>query len=367
MMMLLLAPACRTFRPDAPHRQFRIVGYVRGRADINAIGAKKLTHVNYAFAKVSPLGQIWFEDPDAPAHIAQLQALKAVNPDLKVIASVGGWGADFFSDAAESEASRCIFATSAIDMIKRYALDGIDLDWEYPGQAGPGIIHRPEDKQNFTLMLKMLREELDLLSDARHRKSFDRYTLSIASAGGRYFQFTEMDKLHVYLDWINVMTYDLAGGYSATTGHHTALYRSAAAAPASASTESFIRQHLDAGIPPRKIVVGVAFYGRGWRGVHRDREGLYEPYDQYESDYPYSKIVRQFAGAEGYERRWDDAARAPYLWNRDVGRFISYDDPQSLAEKARFVRKYGLGGVMYWEQSHDPSEELLDALVKGLR
>ncbi len=361
LVTILLLCGCQSLPPVAPHRQFRIIGYVRGRADINAIGAKKLTHLNYAFAKVNPLGEVWFEDPDAPAHIAQLQALKAVNPDLKVIVSVGGWGADFFSDAAANEPSRCRFAASAIEMIKRYALDGIDLDWEYPGQPGPGIRYRPEDKENFTLMLKMLRDELEMLSDARGRKGFNRYTLSIASAGGRYFQHTEMDRLHRYLDWINVMTYDFTGGWSATTGHHTALYGS----PASA--ESFIRQHLDAGIPPRKIVVGAAFYGRGWRGAYGGNAGLNRPYDQYEPDYPYSKISRQYLGAAGYERRWDEAAHAPYLWNPEVGRFISYDDPQSLAEKARFVRKYGLGGIMYWEHSHDPGEELLDALVHELR
>ncbi len=361
LFTILLLCGCQSLPPVAPHRPFRIIGYVRGRADINAIGAKKLTHLNYAFAKVNPLGEVWFEVPDAPAHIAQLQALKAVNPDLKVVVSVGGWGADFFSDAAASEASRCLFATSAIEMLKRYALDGIDLDWEYPGQPGPGIRYRPEDRENFTQMLKVLREELDMLSDARGRKGFDRYTLSIASAGGRYFEHTEMDRLHRYLDWINVMTYDFTGGWSPVTGHHTALYGS----PASA--EAFIRQHLDAGIPSRKIVVGAAFYGRGWRGAYGGKDGLNQPYDQYESDYPYSKIARQYLGATGYERRWDDAARAPYLWNPEVGRFISYDDPQSLAEKARFVRRYGLGGIMYWEQSHDPSEELLDALVAGLR
>jgi chitinase len=364
----LLVAGCRTFAPDvAPHRKFRIVGYVRGRADINAISAQKLTHINYAFARVNPLGLVELEDPDAPAHLAQLQALKARNRDLKIIVSVGGWGADFFSDAALTDASRCRFAESAMNLLKRYALDGIDLDWEYPGQPGPGIIFRAEDKENFTLLLKTLREELDMLSDARHRRGFDRYTLTIASAGGRYFDHTQMDRLHVYLDWINVMTYDLSGGWSPTTGHHTPLYRSIAAEEKTASTESFIRQHLSAGVPPRKIVVGVAFYGRGWRGVIRDNAGLYQRYDQYESDYPYWRIAGQYAGAPGYERRWDKAARAPYLWNAEAGRFISYDDPRSLEEKARFVRQYGLGGVMYWEHSHDPAEVLLNALYFALR
>jgi chitinase len=365
---LLVITGCRTFGPDvAPHKKFRIVGYVRGRADINAISANKLTHINYAFAKVNPLGLIELEDPDAASHLAQLQALKAKNPDLKIIVSVGGWGADFFSDAALDDASRCRFADSALALVKRYALDGIDLDWEYPGQPGPGITFRAEDKENFTLLLKRLREELDMLSDARRRKGFDRYTLTIASAGGRYFEHTEMNRLHVYLDWINVMTYDLSGGWSPTTGHHTPLYRSALSVASTASTESFIRQHLDAGIPPKKIVIGVAFYGRGWRGVIRDNEGLYQRYDQYESDYPYSRIARQFLDAPGYQRRWDSAARAPYLWNAEVGRFISYDDPRSLEEKARFVRQYDLGGIMYWEHSHDPSEVLLNALFIALR
>ncbi len=368
---LLLLAGCRTLQPDrpdlAPHRKFRIVGYVRGRADIAAIGAQKLTHINYAFAKVNPLGLADFEDPDAPAHLAQLQALKAKNPDLKLIVSIGGWGANYFSDAALDDVSRCRFATSVIAMIKRYALDGVDLDWEYPGLPGPGMKFRPEDKQNFTLLLATLRRELDLLSDARHRKGFDRYTLTIAATGGRYLDHTEMDRLHQYVDWINLMTYDFAGGSSPTTGHHTPLYRSTAAPEKAASTEAYVRQYLAAGVPPQKIVVGAAFYGRGWRGTTPNNEGLYQRWDQYEPEYPYSRIAGSYLGASGTTRMWDAAARAPYLWNAEARRFISYDDPQSLAEKARFVKQNGLGGMMYWEHSHDPSEVLLDAIAGALR
>jgi len=362
LVIALVLIGCRTLG-TAPPPKFRIIGYVRGRADINAISAEKLTHINYAFAKVNPLGVIDFEDRDAPAHLAQLQALKARNPELKVIVSVGGWGADFFSDAALTDASRCRFAMSAVDLMKRYALDGIDLDWEYPGQPGPGIGFRAADKENFTLQLKTVREELDRLGEARRRH----YTLSIASAGGSYFDHTEMDRLHVYLDWINVMTYDLSGGWSPAAGHHTPLYRSASAPPNAVSTESIIQQHLEAGIPPSKIVVGVAFYGRGWRGVIPENEGLYQRYDQYESNYPFSTIAHDYLGAPGYERRWDSAAHAPFLWSAERARFISYDDPQSLTEKAKFVRKHDLGGIMYWEHSHDPSEILLNAIFYALR
>ena len=362
LLISLLLVGCRTAGTDR-HQTFKIVGYVRGRADINAIGAEKLTHINYAFAKVNPLGVIDFEDRDAPAHLAQLQALKSRNPQLKLIVSVGGWGADFFSDAALDDASRCRFAMSAVDLIKRYALDGIDLDWEYPGQPGPGIGFRAEDKENFTLLLKTVREEIDRLGEARRRS----YTLSIASAGGRYFDHTQMDRLHVYLDWINVMSYDLSGGWSPGAGHHTPLYRSTFAPATAVSTESMVQQHLDAGIPPRKIVVGVAFYGRGWRGVMPENNGLYQRYDQYESNFPFSTIAHDYLGAPGYERRWDSVAHAPYLWSAEHGRFISYDDPQSLAEKANFVKTHRLGGIMYWEHSHDPSEVLLNAIFNAFR
>ncbi len=347
--------AVRTFAAD-----YRIIGYVRGKADMYAIGAAKLTHVNYSFAKVNPLGVIWFEDPDAPAKIAQLQALKARNPRLKVIVSVGGWGAANFSDAALTEASRCRFTDSAIAMLEDYALDGIDIDWEYPGQASPETTARPDDKQNFTLMLKDLRYALDALSDVRRRRGADRYTLSIATAGGsRYFANVEVGEVQKYVDWMNVMTYDFAGEWSTVTAHHAGV----------AKTEEFVREYLAAGVPAEKIVVGVALFAKSWRGVlDRSSTGLNQQFDQPDiGGETWSMLAASYLHAPGYERHWDEAARAPYLWNREIGRFITYDDPQSIAEKARFVRLHHLGGLMYWEQSQDPSEVLLDAIASGLR
>ncbi|HUP48188.1 MAG TPA: glycosyl hydrolase family 18 protein, partial [Thermoanaerobaculia bacterium] len=238
--------------------------------------------------------------------------------------------------------------------IETYALDGIDLDWEYPGQPGPGIKFRPEDRENFTALLQTMRAHLQSR------------LLTIASGGGRYFDHTEMDRLHHFLDWINVMTYDFAGSWSTTTGHHTPLYRSAAA-PDSIAGSDFIEQHLRAGIPPRKIVLGAAFYGRSWKGVNRENNGLFQPYESYDSDVPYSRIVAEYLPSGAFERMWDEAARAPYLWDAAAGRFVTYDDPQSLREKARYVKARGLGGMMYWEHSHDPGETLLDAIVMSFR
>ena len=347
--------------------KYRIVGYVTGRTNIYSISVEKLTHINYAFANVSADGQIFFKNADSSAHLSQLQALKSKNPALKIIISIGGWGADNFSDAALTNTSRDKFAGSAVDLIKLYALDGIDLDWEYPGQPGPGIKFRAEDKENFSLLLKTIRQRLDALSDERKRVGDDRYTLTIASSDGEYFNHTEMGKLHAWLDWINIMSYDLYSSNTSTTGHHTGLYASASGPEFQRNTESSVKQHLSAGIPANKLVVGVAFYGRGWTEVNAKNNGLFQPYGRFVKAYSYSELVTDYINKHGYKRYWDAAAKAPYLWNPDSNSLISYDDPESIKAKTSFVKARQLGGIMYWEHSNDPDEVLLTAIFESLK
>ena len=362
--LLVLVGGCGT-SPRHMSSDFRIVGYVTGRTEIHRIDPTKLTHVNYAFGHVKD-GRIVLDGKEAPAHLAQLQSLKASNPKLKILLSVGGWGADGFSDAALTDESRAAFAESGVELVKRFALDGIDLDWEYPGQPGPGIKFRAEDKQNFTLMLKALRERLDALSDERGRRAGDRCLLTIASADREYFDHTEMDVLHVYLDYINVMCYDFFNSLTSVTGHHAGLYKSEGAAPDSRWTEASVNQHLAAGIPARKLVVGVAFYGRSFIAGSATQP-LNTPYEKYVNAPSFHDLREKSINKNGYERRWDDAAQAPYLWNPQTRGLVTYDDEQSLREKVKFIQRLSLGGAMYWEHAHDPDEVLLDVLYTGLR
>ena len=345
LLFLFTIVGCSSATLPPEPAQYRVIAYVRDRADIPRIGASKLTHINYAFAKVTPEGIVAFDDPvGATEHLSALNALRSRNPRLKILVSVGGWGADNFSDAALTDESRERFAQSAIALIEQHGLDGVDLDWEYPGQPGPGIKFRPEDKQNFTLLLETMR---------RHLGS---RLLTIASTGGRYFDHVEIEKIHPLLDFFNVMTYDFAGSWSETTGHHTPLYRSGTARVAS---HDFIQQHVAAGIPRDKIILGVAFYGRSWRGVTPRNRGLHQSFEAYHVDVPYSELPP-------FKRFWDSKAKAPYLWDEAAATFVTYDDPQSLREKARYVRAQRLGGIMFWEYSHDPAETLLDVIVRAL-
>ena len=364
--MLACLTGATAFAADQAPGSFRVIAYVAGWSPPPVIHAEKLTHINFAFARIASDGKVVFENPAFAPVLDSLIALKQQNPRLKVLISVGGWEADGFSDAALTDASRNAFAQSAIDLMRRHRADGIDLDWEYPGQGVAGIKYRPEDKQNFTLLLKTVRRQLAAASDAEGRKEGDRYLLTIATADREYFDHTEMDRLHVHLDWINVMGYDFFNSLTPTTGHHAGLYASEQAAPTDRNADASIRQHLAAGIPREKLVLGVAFYGRGFAGVKPENDGLNQPYKRYESEHPYAELVQKLIDRQGFIRRWDDRAKAHYLWNAETRTFITYEDPESIRAKAHYVRDLGLGGMMFWELSQDRNDELLDAIVTSL-
>ena len=366
MLVLAALAACESVpeRPPPPHEPFRVVAYVAGWSMPATVPAEKLTHINFAFARIDAGGHVVFQDPRFEAALASLVALKQQQPALKVLVSVGGWEAEGFSDAALSEASRATFAASAVAFVRSHHIDGIDIDWEYPGQGVAGIKFRAEDKQSFTRLLAELRRQLAAASDADGRGE-DRYLLTIASADREYFEYTEMGKLHAYLDWINVMAYDFFNSLTPTTGHHAGLYASKNAAARDRNADKSIRQHLAAGIPARKLVLGVAFYGRRFEGVDAAHDGLNQPYRKYAGDPSYAELADRLVDRDGFVRHWDSKASAPFLWNAATRTFISYDDPESIRAKAAYARDRKLGGVMFWELSQDRNGELLDAIRAG--
>jgi len=364
MLTVLCGCALAAAQPQAKATH-RLVGYVAGWEKLPSIEAEKITAINYAFAHIVD-GAVMLDQAGAAEFLAQLRALKSRNQRLKVLVSVGGWGADGFSDAALSEASRTRFAQSAADLIAQQQLDGIDLDWEYPGLAGPGIGHRDEDRHNFTLLLEALRLRLDASGQQRGRGA-DRYLITAALADGEFVAHIELDRIHEYLDWIDLMTYDFHNSLTKTTGHHAGLSVSATAAAGERSVERAVGQFLAAGVPANKLIVGVPFYGRAFAEAQPENQGLDQPYGHYDKDYPWPKLVADFIGRYGYVRYWDDKAKVPYLWNAQTRTFVSYDDPQSLALKAAYVKSHQLGGMMYWEQSQDPDGQLLGALADALK
>lgn len=360
--------ACSSIRVPG-NQDYRIVGYVHGPrgATVQPADAVRLTHINYAFANVRD-GAVVLEDPNDPANLAQLIELRRQNPNLRILLSVGGWSwSENFSDAALTEASRTKFARTGVALMVRHNLDGLDIDWEYPGQKGEDNVYRPEDKQNFTRLLQTLRAHLDRQSRRDGRMGSNRYELTIATGANKtYLAHTDLRSAHIFLDAVNIMTYDYYGSWTTNTGHHTNLYASKQSDPFATSSAEAVQDHLDAGVPAQKLVLGVAFYGYGWTGVTNSNRGLYQPYSGETQSYTFADLRSRYIDQNGFVRYWDTEAQAPYLWNADDHVFITYDDERSLQRKTNFVRARGLGGVMYWEYSGDTGGRLLNTLHKGL-
>ena len=348
-----------------------IVGYVFPQERVlgaDEIDATKLTHVNYAFANIREGLMVEGFSHDAE-NFRVLAGLRARHPHLRVLVSVGGWTwSKGFSDVALTPESRSRFALSAVEFVRRHALDGLDVDWEYPGLPGDGNPHRPEDKANFTALLSELRKQLDEASPGARRS-----LLTIAAgAFPDYLAHTEMDKVQEHLDLVNLMTYDFrVPSAERVSGHHANL-RLHPADTNQLSADRAVNDFLAAGVPARKLVLGVPFYGRAWvvepgpgGGAGA---GLYRPGRAPEPPFPadYTDIA-PLVGREGFARFWDDTAEAPYLWHSGKGLFVTYDDPESLRLKCRFVGERGLRGVMFWEYSADATGTLLSTLFEELR
>lgn len=347
-----------------------IIGYVSGNGwTKDQIDPMKLTHINYAFAVPAADGKLAPLTTLDSANLAKLTSLRSTNKDLKILLSIGGWGGcKYFSDAALTTTSRRKFADDAVALLKKHKLDGLDIDWEYPAQVGAGNIYRPEDKQTFTLFLKALRDRLDEQGNQDKREKTDHYLLTAATGGDTAFvSHTELGKAQAYLDYVNIMTYDLYHGNDKVTGHHSPLDQSKKGDQSRNSSVSAVEGHIKAGVPARKIVLGLPFYGRGWTKVNALDNGLFQPATGEHLFISFDELSDKYIGKNGYTRYWDDDAKAPYLWNPTSRTFISYADEASFIPKLAYVKKEKLAGVMFWEYIYDlRQKKLLDVLVDGL-
>lgn len=344
----------------------RVIGYIAGwygKIDPGKIRVDMLTHINYAFSIIKD-GKMVIRHEIDPENFKILGSLRNKKQNLKILVSVGGWAdSGKFSDMALTAESRKVFIDSAVEFIKEHKLDGLDVDWEYPAQAGNNNPFRPEDTQNFTFLLKELRERFDRegQADGKH------YLLTIAAAADPLYRaLTEVPKFHGDLDFINLMTYDFTGPWTPFAGHHTNLY-SSTKRPGGISTKKVVNGYLDEGVPREKLVVGVAFYGHAWKDVEPADNGLFQKGTAMKGNFSFGSLVDKYIDKNGFRRYWDDAAKAPYLWNVDTRQWISYDDEQSINATCDYVKKNKLGGIMFWEWHEDSDNRLLKAIDRGLR
>jgi chitinase len=327
------------------------------------IAAQKLTRINYAFANIKEgriVNGFAFDD----RNLASLVALKQHNPSLTVLISVGGWlWSGAFSDMAISTQSRAVFISSVVEFVSRHQLDGVDIDWEYPGLPGAESHFRAEDKQNYTLLLKQLRTRFNGLERQLHRHL---YVTVAAGSSPEFLSHTEMNKVQQYLDSINLMAYDYYEPDSdSITGHHAPLHTNPAD-PKNMSAENSVKEYEQAGVSVAKIVLGVPFYAHVWGQVPDVNHGLFQPGKEIPHSYAVYGGGPEAMLRNGFVRYWDPVSAAPYLYSAEKQVFASYDDPESLALKCKFVLARRLMGIMFWTYETDTTGTLLDAVNDGL-
>lgn len=252
-------------------KQYIKAGYV-GRNGLSKITEKEacsLNVINIAFGHCIN-NEINFDC----GYSEEIQKIKNYNPEIKILLSVGGWGAGGFSPMAATNENRCKFAASAVRVLHDVGLDGIDIDWEYPCIDTAGIEATSDDKYNFIYMLTAIREDLDHCATMSGKRPM----LTIAAGAGDYYiKNTEIKKIAQIVDYISIMTYDMRGSWVKTTGHHTNLLKPVNYADDPESVEHSVEIFNRAGLPKEKLVIGAAFYSRKWDNVRNENNGYLQP------------------------------------------------------------------------------------------
>ena len=343
------------------------------------VNARYLTDLNIAFALIDGgdkhtvyIPELRPLDDGTPMFSSiwdEVAALKKKYPSLKINISVGGWGADHFSDMADDASLREKFVAGVGEWLEKYNMDGVDIDWEYPvgPEWGQEIKSRPEDAKNYITLLKDLRNALDKLG----AKTGKYYTVSTAvPASGWFPSAIDVVAAAEIVDALKLMSYDYYGPWSSTTGHNANVFNNPEdPAWGGWSTDQAVTLYLNAGVPAQKMQMGVAFYGRSFAGVQGgpNNNGLFQPYGsipfpENEGYVTWPQIEEMLKTGSGFTRYWDDVAKAPYLYNGDI--WVTYTDPEQIKEIANYSKKKGLGGFFSWEFGTDIKAGLLKSLFE---
>lgn len=394
-----------------------VLGYYASWAPPENLDPNKVTHMNYSFADVCWEGEhgnpnneeieegepktwpcedlngdiqddiangtiVLYDSETDLEELDKLAKMKEENPDLKTLVSVGGWTlSNNLSLIANDEDAREAFAQSAVEFVKEFDMDGLDLDWEYPNQEGhPGNHLGPEDTKNHTKLLQAVRDAFDKETAETGKE----YLVTIAGAQTwTYADNNELAKIAEIVDYLAIMTYDTNGTWSGTTGHNAPLYDDPLEEEIrgwlSGSASMGANVYQSSGVPTNKILIGLPFYGQAWGGCNEDADGAFnkstgayqecgaawEAEPSVEStDYNYIKSI---VNKDGYDYYFDNLAKVPYLYNEDKGEFISYDNVESLGYKVNFIKDEGLAGAMIWDLATDDADyNLLKTVSHGL-
>lgn len=338
----------------APLRRGRSVVYVSDSYDLQLRqeDAAKIDQLNYAFALIQngeASGEHW-------QSVRKVSAFLQRNPHIDGLLSIGGWGADGFSQACATEEGRRKLADSLLALMDEHGFNGLDVDWEYPGSSAAGIASSKDDVENWHAFLALLRQGLDERTQTTGRK----HLLCVAlGAGESLLKTIDASRLNDLVDQVVVMAYDLSG-FDRMTGHHAGLYPDGKRKDTGAYAVNTL---MAGGLAADKLLLGIPSYGRVWRQVSGGGDGLHQ-----RAGTTGNRILSFDAvlalEKDGYARYYDTDAQA--AWWFDGSQFASAEDAESIAVKADWAVQRGLLGTAVWSYNHDPSSRLVTLLHEAL-
>lgn len=377
---MVIAPAARATdggETVPPLPEPVVGGYLlQGTPRFDTIQMDLATHFFWAFSLIED-GRC---TPASQAGIDAVLAQRRAQPDLKVIRSIGGWGAGGFSAMASTDAGRKAFVASCIDaFIRNGVADGFDIDWEFPVSGGlPDIGYSPDDPQNLNLLVDEFRRQLNAYADEQGRSHRD-FLLTAAIPAGRWQDSGDgvtgapfdtgtsfdLNTLGRTLDAIMVMTYDMGTGYSPVSMVNQPLRRhpdDPTGDPYNGAAEA-IRYFRDRGVPRKKMVLGVEFtLARGFTVTTDRNNGLFQPWTKAGCGQTTPANALNPSNAN-ILINWDPDVESQYLWNPSARVFCSYETPHSLGIRSRFSKDRGLNGIFSWQLSGDAANSQLRAVA----
>jgi chitinase len=313
------------------------VGYMYRRPE--KINFKLYTHLCHAFVVADENGVI---RPNQSCPSRELVA-DAHQENVKVLISLGGWGWDkqFAAIVSQPEAEDR-YVKSVLAIVDDCDYDGIDLDWEYPDTN--------EEIVGYERLCRRFRLQLDELGQKKGRHFFQ--TMAAAATPATLKWLTN-ELLMETMDWVNVMTYDMAGDWAAYAGHHSPLFASSKQPGTPRSTELSLKYLVERGMPANRLAVGLPLYGKGF--------AVGEPYastmgakavNRVPRGGNYSSIVKLLQD-QRWTRHWDDETKNPWAISPDNSAVIGYDDAESVAIKTKWAVAQGYRGVFFWQIGGD--------------
>lgn len=363
-------------------QRFKIVANLSGEGEvlnIKSIDPSKITHLIYTYATITN-GKVASDisRTNDDVNLKNLQTLKTINPDLKILISIGG---DKFSgayaEATSTDENRELLITSILAFIEKYQLDGVELNWVMIPTGKFENKYSATDHYNYALLIEDLRVALDDKSRMKGKRSKYFYTLCVGGSNKRQYLMNSKFKFVIDdIDFINMQTYDynveiLSGGgvsKAPISGHHCNLYGSRSDAWPRRSVDQTITEYKTFGLPLDKLVLGIAFHGRGWMNAHDAENGLCQMSDgPLVEDFSYRAIQKNYLHQKGFKHFWDKHAKASYLYNKDSAVFISYEDKHSIRKKTSYIRKHKLAGANINALQEDHKTQLATSVKKGLK